>query len=169
MSFYFHPSGAVNLRALTFTSSIMLGLYSGSFWRGISQGDEGMTNLLKGENQHSNESLLSRLEGWLVLDKVMYSKMRPDRVDDLRGKVVAIKDPFNPGLVVYRRVVATEHLWVRRYDTGTLIQIPKGHVWVECTTPNRDSCPDSISTFGPISVAFVLGEVTHIIFPPWRA
>ena len=128
-----------------------------------------MGDLFKGCRRQKNESFGQRLESWLVSDKVMYSKMRPDRVEILRDKVVALKDPYNPGCVIYRKVVATEHLWVRRYDSGTIVQVPKGHVWVECTTPNQDTCPDSITAFGPISCAFVLGEVTHIVYPPWRA
>ena len=32
----------------------------------------------------------------------------------------------------------------------------------------KQRSPDSITTFGPISQAFVLGEVKYIVFPPWR-
>lgn len=56
-------------------------------------------------------------------DRILYSKLKPKPRDykDLLGKVVAIKNPFDPSKILYRRVIATELLWVRRIDDSGLI------------------------------------------------
>ena len=79
-------------------------------------------------------------------------------------------NPFDKSEIIYRRVVATETLWVKRADDGAIIQVPKGHVWVECEceVPTQQRNLDSITTFGPVSTSFVLGEVKAIVWPLWR-
>ena len=86
------------------------------------------------------------------------------------GKVVALSNPYDKNEVVFRRVVATERLWVKRNDDGGIIQVPKGHVWVECEceAPAKQKNLDSITTYGPISTSHVLGEVKAIVWPFWR-
>ena len=49
-------------------------------------------------------------------------------------------------------MIAVENEWVKRLDDGGIIQIPAGHVWVECEclkSKNRNL--DSLTDFGPIS------------------
>ena len=86
-------------------------------------------------------------------DFILYSKVKPAKIDQLQGKVVAIRDPYT-NKVIFRRVIATELFWIRRIDDMGLIQIPKSHVWVECESSDDD---DSITKFGPITTSLVLG------------
>ena len=48
--------------------------------------------------------------------------------------------------------------------------MPKAHIWVECECerPKRQRNFDSLTTFGPISQAFVLGEVQSVVWPLHR-
>ena len=80
-------------------------------------------------------------------------------------------NPFDQSQILFRRIVATETLWVQRMDDNGIIQVPKGHVWVECEcdVPQKQRNLDSITTYGPVSTSFVLGEVKAIVWPFWRA
>ena len=138
---------------LTATSGFLFTLYTWTFLLGVgSVHDDGIPILRKG----------SLLYG----DKVLYSKLKPGprHVQELHNKVIAVKNPFKPSELLFRRVVATENFWIRRSDDSGLIQIPKGHLWVECDLP--DSGLDSLSQLGPISTGLVLGEVKAVVWPP---
>jgi hypothetical protein len=76
------------------------------------------------ENSKSNQSFFDKLSSFLMADKVLYRKQKPEKLNQLNGKVVAIQNPFNAKQVVYRRVTATEQFWVRRIDNGGIIEIP---------------------------------------------
>ena len=69
-----------------------------------------------------------------MADKILYSKVKalPNEQSSLTGKVVAMVNPYDEKEVIFRRVIATETLWVKRMDDNGIIQVPKGHVWVEC-------------------------------------
>ena len=108
---------------------------------------------------------------WLA-DKALFWNfgVLPNQQSELQGKVVAIINPYDKSQIIFRRVVATESLWVKRLDSGGIVQVPKGHMWVECEceVPSQQRNLDSITTFGPISTSFVLGEVVSIVWPFWR-
>lgn len=88
-------------------------------------------------------------------DLVLYRKILGPK-ERLKNKIVALRNPFEPGEVVFRRVIAEEGEWVQRADDGGIIKVPKGHVWVECENP-KERRIDSLSeeTGGPISTKFV--------------
>ena len=77
-------------------------------------------------------SFFEKLSSFVMADKVLYRKLKPSDLKQLIGKVVAVQNPFNVKEVVYRRITATEHFWVRRMDNAGIIEIPKHHVWIEC-------------------------------------
>jgi hypothetical protein len=52
-------------------------------------------------------------------------------------------------------------------DNGGIIKIPTGHVWLECDN-SKERHIDSISTLGPISKKFILGEAMYTVWPWWR-
>ena len=155
MSFYFRSDGTVNLGRLTLTSGFFLSIYTWTFLLGVAPVRDGCIPLLK------EGSALSR-------DQVLFSKLKPSprHIKELQNRVVAIKNPFKPDELLFRRVVATENFWIKRADDSGLIQIPKGHLWVECD----DSCGgiDSLYKLGPISTGLLVGEVKAVVWPPQR-
>ena len=48
--------------------------------------------------------------------------------------------------------------------------MPTAHIWVECECerPKKQRNFDSLTTFGPISQQFVLGEVKAVVWPFYR-
>ncbi len=65
----------------------------------------------------------NRLFSFLFADKVLFSKVKPlpHEQSRLQGKVVALTNPYDKNHVIFRRVVATETLWVKRLDDGGII------------------------------------------------
>ena len=124
---------------------------------------------LSKRTDYSDQSFFKKLSSFVMADKVLYRKLKPSDLKQLIGKVVAVQNPFNVKEVVYRRITATEHFWVRRMDNAGIIEIPKHHVWIECESKEEGQRNlDSITNFGPISQQFVLGEVQAIVWPPQR-
>lgn len=85
MSFYFRHDGSVNLRRLTLSAGFFLTLYTGTFVLGIAKvEDPGIPLLVQGSSLWS--------------DRILYSKLKPlpRQIDELRNKVVAIKNPYKP-------------------------------------------------------------------------
>jgi len=154
---YFHPeTGKANLRFLSITTGIILTIYLKAFSFTIGQvKDDSMMPFM-------------RRAGFPFSDTVFYFKHVPPK-QKLRGSIVAVRDPFQQGHVVFRRVIADEGQWVQRMDDGGIIKIPKGHVWLECENDNARSL-DSLSEDlgGPISKQHVLGRCTSIVWPIWR-
>ena len=95
-SMYFLPqTGKANLRSLTLTTSAILLVYLNSFSFTVSSvKDDSMSPFF-------------RKAGFLFSDVVFYFKHVPAK-SELRGHIVAIQDPFKPGHVVFRRVIADE-------------------------------------------------------------
>ena len=67
--------------------------------------------------------MMGRIASFLLADKVVFSKLKalPNEQSKLTGKVVAMINPFDKSEIIYRRVVATETLWVKRADDGAII------------------------------------------------
>ena len=63
-----------------------------------------------------------------------------------------------------------ETLWVKQKNNNAIIQVPKGHVWVECEceVPSKQCNLDSITSFGPVPSSLIVGEVKAIVWPLWR-
>ena len=101
MSFYFHPNGLVNYKNLTKSSFTVFGLYYFSSWIGISQvRDPGMDPTLRAfedtYEQNRKRSMADKFKAFCFADKVIYSKDR-FKSSALKGKVVAIMNPYEPG------------------------------------------------------------------------
>lgn len=81
------------------------------------------------------------------------------------GAVVAIKSPTDPGCVLIKRVVAQEGEILQERGREVCHTVPRGHIWIEGenATNSRDS-----NVFGPISLGLVMGQATHIVWPPHR-
>jgi mitochondrial inner membrane protease subunit 2 len=107
--------------------------------------------------------------GFPFSDFVLYHQYIKDK-ENLRNQIVALRDPFHPKRIAFRRVIAVEGQWVQRIDDGGIIQIPKGHVWIECENPlerSLDSLSDDLA--GPISVQHIKGRCLRIVWPIWRS
>eukprot|EP00731_Ephydatia_muelleri_P003615 Em0001g3615a len=81
------------------------------------------------------------------------------------GAVVAVKSPTDPGCVLIKRVVALEGDAMETRDADSCHTIPQGHLWVE--GENASNSRDS-NLFGPIPQGLVMGQATHIVWPPHR-
>ncbi|CDW86061.1 mitochondrial inner membrane protease subunit 2 [Stylonychia lemnae] len=104
--------------------------------------------------------------GFMDSDRVSYLKFT-NLNENLNGCIVAIKNPYKPGEVILRRLVASENDWIQRMDDGGIIKIPINHMWVESINPN-DRGPDSLSEFGPLSRGFLIGKAKRVVWPLWR-
>ncbi|KAL3691697.1 hypothetical protein R1sor_005348 [Riccia sorocarpa] len=82
-----------------------------------------------------------------------------------RGDVVAFRSPQDPKEYLVKRLIALQEDWVTVPGTYEILQIPKGHCWVE--GDNVDVSLDS-KEFGPIPLALMRGRVTHVVWPPER-
>lgn len=155
MSLYFRRDGSVNYRNLTMTSMTLTSLYIATFVLG------------QGRAEDNGIATIEPSTSAMTADRVLYWKLKPSpkKMKDLKGKLVAMRNPYDPYQVLYRRVIATELFWIQRQDDSGLIQVPRGHVWLECDYPTKDNL-DSISKFGPVSTGLLLGEVSAIIWPP---
>jgi hypothetical protein len=105
----------------------------------------------------------------LTRDVIWYSK-HVMKGEKLKGKIVAVRDPFSRR-VVFRRVIADELMWVQRMDDGGIIQVPSGHVWIEQDNNGIKHSVDSLTSEigGPITINHVLGPCEKIVWPIWRA
>ena len=69
--------------------------------------------------------MFKRLQSFCFADKVYYSKTKafslPKQLKTLKGKIVAMQNPYKPDQIIFRRVIATEYLWVKRLDNGGII------------------------------------------------
>ena len=96
-------------------------------------------------------------------DFVLLNKLRDDYS---RGDVVVFKSPRDPTVLMIKRIIGTEGDSVRTLPrcSDEYVQVPKGHVWVEGDSAHSfDS-----SHFGPIPVALIQAQASHIIWPPTR-
>lgn len=82
-----------------------------------------------------------------------------------RGDVVVVRSPQEPNQLIVKRLIALQGDWINVPQTYEILQIPKGHCWVE--GDNGKASLDS-RIFGPIPLALVEGRVTHKIWPPNR-
>ena len=94
--------------------------------------------------------------------------MKPSKSKDMQGSIVALNDPYHPGTILFRRVIATENMWVKRKDDGGIIKVPKGHVWLENVSFATSQEDDSLTKFGPLSQSYLHGKVFGVVWPLWR-
>lgn len=98
--------------------------------------------------------LLNKVRGWSGRDSYR------------RGDVVVFRSPGDPTVLMIKRVIGTEGDSVRTLPrcSDQYVQVPKGHVWVEGDSSHSfDS-----SHFGPIPMALIQAQASHVIWPPTR-
>ncbi|CAM6110660.1 unnamed protein product [Calypogeia fissa] len=98
-------------------------------------------------------------------DVVLVEKFCLRNFNFSRGDVVAFRSPQDPKEYLVKRLIALQEDWITVPGTYEILQIPRGHCWVE--GDNVDVSLDS-KEFGPIPLALMRGRVTHVVWPPKR-
>jgi len=83
-----------------------------------------------------------------------------------RGMLITFWSPYNPEVVVVKRVIALEgdKVYTRAPYPFPIADVPAGHIWVE--GDNRDGTKNLDSNwYGPISKSLITGKVTHVLWP----
>ena len=80
------------------------------------------------------------------------------------GDIVSVRNPYKPGFLLIKRIVATENEKVvfTRNKRQEEIIIPKNHIWIE--GDNKENSKDS-RHIGPISVNLLTGRVIFRVWP----
>ena len=107
-----------------------------------------------------------RPAGFPFSDRVMYKNFIGNH-ENLKSSIVAMRNPFEPKQILYRRIIAVEGEWVQRMDDGGIIKVPNGHVWVECVN-SKERKHDSLTDFGPLTKKLIIGKVMYTVWPIWR-
>ena len=126
MSHYFKPDGAFNFKRLSQMTFLVGAMYTFGYVLGVAPVREmGLNSYVQPRK-------------WFMSDCILFSKIKPDKkgMPTLIGHIVALDNPYAPGETIYRRVIATENLWIKRKDDGGIIKVPNGHVWIENVTPD---------------------------------
>jgi inner membrane protease subunit 2 len=87
--------------------------------------------------------------GYLKADLLYLDKMSLRNYTFSRGDVVVFRSPLEPKMWLVKRLIALPSDWVTVPGTYEILQVPKGHCWVE--GDNAEVSFDSKS-FGPVSV-----------------
>jgi len=103
--------------------------------------------------------------GFLNADLLYLEKLSLRTYSFSRGDVVVFRSPLEPKVWLVKRLIALQGDWVTVPGTYEILQVPKGHCWVE--GDNGEISLDSKS-FGPISLGLMKGRVTHVVWPPNR-
>ena len=150
MSFYFpNPPKASKLRLSMVTLSL-LAVYSGTFLVGVTVVRDNSSNLLR-----KNEYILYKK-----------TKPLPAQMAELRMRLVAFKNPFNPSQIVVRRFVGAQSEYIRRRDNQMLEEVRSGHWWAECDQQNsKGSSVDSLTKYGGLPYGLCQGEVIAVLWP----
>ena len=86
----------------------------------------------------------------------------------VRGAVVTLWSPEDERVMLIKRVIGLPGDWVRvptERNTHRLQHVPPGQVWVE----GDGTCSRDSTSFGPVPLALLTGQVAAVIWPPWRA
>ncbi|KAG0568150.1 hypothetical protein KC19_7G190300 [Ceratodon purpureus] len=103
--------------------------------------------------------------GYLNADLLFLEKLSLRTYSFSRGDVVVFRSPLEPKTWMVKRLIALQGDWVTVPGTYEILQVPKGHCWVE--GDNGEISLDSKS-FGPIPLGLMKGRVTHVVWPPNR-
>ncbi|KAJ1941474.1 hypothetical protein EC988_006748, partial [Linderina pennispora] len=100
----------------------------------------------------------------VLVDKMVRGQMSYQRLR--RGDVVTFYSPFNPDLLLVKRIIAMPHDCVVPLGReNSFVRVPKGHCWVEGDESFHSGDSNS---FGPIPLALVKGKATRVVWPPQR-
>jgi inner membrane protease subunit 2 len=87
--------------------------------------------------------------GYLKADLLYLDKLSLRNYNNfVRGDVVVFRSPLEPKMWLVKRLIALQGDWVTVPGTYEILQVPKGHCWVE--GDNAEVSLDSKS-FGPVS------------------
>ena len=99
MSFYFRVDGTPNVAKIARVTAAFVSAYVVTFCAGV---------------QKDRDNALQASSAQYV----QYSKLKPESMSELHGRLIAITHPNRPNEVIFRRLVGSELLWVRRKDDG---------------------------------------------------
>ncbi|GAV75476.1 Peptidase_S24 domain-containing protein [Cephalotus follicularis] len=111
-------------------------------------------------NPITDSSIKSSSDDYVLLEKLCLEKYKFSQ-----GDVVVFRSPSNYKEKHIKRIIGLPGDWVGTPHSYDVIEIPKGHCWVE--GDNSLSSMDS-KTFGPVPLGLIQGRVTHIVWPPQR-
>ncbi|KAJ3032245.1 hypothetical protein HDV00_007749 [Rhizophlyctis rosea] len=117
---------------------------------------------------HKVQPTLNPDTNHLHKDIVLLDKLSPNTNTYPRGSIVLLTHPSDPDLTLIKRITALPGDVVRprrrdgTLEPHTLIQIPRGHCWVEADEPFHGT--DS-NTFGPVPLGLVTAVVSHVLYP----
>ncbi len=83
----------------------------------------------------------------------------------IKGDVVVLHSPVDPGHKVIKRLTGTEREWRTRRMGVRQEPIPEGFVWLTGDNPlySEDS-----TIYGPVPLALIEGRVSYMLWPPSR-
>lgn len=86
---------------------------------------------------------------------------------NLKGKVVMMRNPENPSRKIFRRLEAVQGDWVRVNEYSRRY-VGQGQGWVTSSKTERDSRDFGMVMSRQVPLGLIVGEVTHIVWPPRR-
>jgi len=103
---------------------------------------------------------------------VLVNKLSPKLFRWTRGDVVLFNSPHNDSVKSIRRMLALDGDWVIAPHSNEVAHVPQGHCWIEGDAghPTSELIGDRATPTlcGPVPLALVGGNVTHVIWPPNR-
>jgi len=96
-------------------------------------------------------------------DALFLNKLSASRRTYERGDVIVLCSPSDPAELLTKRVIAMEGDLVYRRDAAReIVQVPRGHVWVE--GDNKQNSNDS-NAFGAVAEGLVQARVDFKLYP----
>ncbi|KAI6132667.1 LexA/Signal peptidase [Pisolithus croceorrhizus] len=103
--------------------------------------------------------------GEIAVESILSYRLFPDLV---RGELVSLKSPLNPGRIVCKRVIGLAGDTICVDPTGLKapstehVIVPDGHVWV---AGDNTSCSIDSRDYGPVSTALIRGRIVARVYP----
>jgi inner membrane protease subunit 2 len=104
-------------------------------------------------------------QGCQLVDRVLLDKLSARTYNFTRGDVVVLRSPEDPKLRLIKRLIALPGDWVTAPGTYEILQVPKGHCWVE---GDNSALSFDSKAFGAVPLALLEGRVTYVLWPPTR-
>ncbi|KAJ1961963.1 hypothetical protein GGI12_002942 [Dipsacomyces acuminosporus] len=100
----------------------------------------------------------------VVLDKMVKGSMSWGSLK--RGDIVTFTSPFDPDLLLVKRIIALPHdCVVPLGKPDSFVRVPKGQCWVEGDESFHSGDSNS---FGPLPMALIKGRARLLVWPPSR-
>jgi inner membrane protease subunit 2 len=85
----------------------------------------------------------------------------------MKGKIVLLRSPTHPAQLIFRKLEAVQGDWVS-INTDSRRFIRQGQGWVLSSKGAADSREFDTVKAKQIPLGLILGEVTHVVWPPCR-